>query len=105
MPDVLELARFRVPDHEEKAFLASRPAFLAAALENFDGLKSVQLAKLDDGSYVDVAVWESREQCRLAMRTAMNYAAVAAFLSHVGEDLGIESGEIIDGAERAPVAV
>lgn len=101
MPDVLELARFRPSDGQEEAMLASRPAFLEAAMEHFDGLKSVHLVKLDDGTYVDVAVWETREQCQLAAESCMNHPAVADFLSHCGEELGIETGEIVDGAERA----
>lgn len=100
VPDVLELARFRVAADQEEEFLASRPAFLAEAIENFEGLKSVHLARLDDGSYVDVAIWETREQCQIGMETSMNYPAVAKFLSYVSEDLGMETGEVIDGATR-----
>jgi hypothetical protein len=103
MSDVLELSRFRVAPDTEEAFLASYPA-CARALEDFEGFKSVSLAKLDDGTYVFVGTWGKREHCQRAMETAMNVSAIATFLSYLAEDISMDYGDVVDAGERSIAA-
>lgn len=56
----------------------------------------MSLAKLDDGAYVFVGTWAKREHCHAAMEVAMDKPAIAAFLSHISEDIGMEYGDVVD---------
>jgi heme-degrading monooxygenase HmoA len=95
MPELLELSRFRVNEESEDEFLASYPA-CARALEDLEGFRGVNLAKLDDGSYVFVGTWAKREHCEAAMEEATNVDAISAFLAHISEDISMEYGDVID---------
>jgi heme-degrading monooxygenase HmoA len=92
----LELGRFVVEPDQEQQFLAKREAMVKAAKENFPGLIDITLAKLDDGSYVDVAFWEDRSFVKTAIAKAETIPAVVDWLQHIGEDLSTEFGTVVD---------
>ena len=96
----LELGRYVIERHQEQPFLAKRGAMIEAAKENFPGLIDVTLAKLDDGSYVDAWIWEDRSYCEAAMAKAEAVPAVADWLQHIGEDVSMEFGTVVDAAQR-----
>jgi hypothetical protein len=96
----LELGRYVVEGDQERPFLAKRGAMVEAAKENFPGLIDVTLARLDDGSYVDVLIWEDRSFCELAMAKAEAVPAVADWLRHIGEDFSVEFGKVVDAEEH-----
>jgi hypothetical protein len=92
----LELGRYVVEGEQERQLLAKREAMVEAARENFEGLIDVTLARLDDGSYVDVFIWEERRFCEMAMAKVEAVPAVADWLGHIGEDFSLEYGEVVD---------
>ena len=94
----LELGRYIVEGDQEQQMLAKREAMVEAAKENFEGLIDVTLARLDDGSYVDVLIWEDRHFCEMAKAEAV--PAVADWLQHIGEDFSMEFGTVVDADQR-----
>jgi len=96
----LELGRFVVEHDQEQQFLAKREAMVSAAKENFPGLIDVTVSKLDDGSYVDVAIWEDRSFVKTAIAKAETIPAVVDWLRHIDEDLSTEFGTVVD-ADRS----
>jgi len=92
----LELSRYVVEDDQEQQFLAKRGAMIKAAKENFPGLIDVTLAKLDDGSYVDAWIWEDRSFCDTAMAQVETVPVVVEWLQHIGEDVSMEFGTVVD---------
>jgi hypothetical protein len=96
----LELGRYVIESDQEQQFLAKREAMVKAAKENFPGLIDVTLAKLDDGSYVDSWIWEDRSFCEAAMAKAEAVPAVADWLQHIGEDVSMEFGTLVEAEKR-----
>ncbi len=100
MSRTLELSRYVVEGDQEQAFLAKRGAMVKAAKENFPGLIDVKLAKLDDGSYVDAWIWEDRSFCEAAMAKVETVSAVVDWLQHIGEDVSMEFGTVVDADQQ-----
>ena len=100
MSRTLELSRYVVEDDQEQQFLAKRGAMVEAAKENFPGLIDVTLAKLDDGSYVDAWIWEDRSFCEAAMAKVETVPVVVDWLQHIGEDVSLQFGTLVD-ADRS----
>ena len=98
MSTTLEIGRFSVRAGQEQEFLAKRTAMLKASKEHFPGLIDATLAKLDDGTYVDIVLWETRDACHAAFEQAENVAAVAEWLAHVDSDLEMIFGHVVDAA-------
>ena len=96
MSRTLELGRYVIESDQEQQFLAKREAMVKAAKENFPGLIDVTLAKLDDGSYVDAWIWEDRSFCEAAMAKVEGVPAVVDWLQHIGEDVSMEFGTVVD---------
>ena len=100
MSRTLELSRYVVEGDQEQQFLGKREAMVKAAKENFPGLIDVTLAKLDDGSYVDAWIWEDRSFCEAAMAKVETVPLVVDWLQHIGEDLSMEFGTVVDANQR-----
>ena len=100
MSRTLELGRYVIERDQEQPFLAKRGAMVEAAKENFPGLIDVTLAKLDDGSYVDAWIWEDRSYCKAAMAKAEAVPAVADWLQHLGEDISMEFGTVVEADQH-----
>ena len=100
MSRTLELSRYVVEDDQEQPFLAKRGAMVEAAKENFPGLIDVTLAKLDDGSYVDAWIWEDRSFCEAAMAKVETVPVVVDWLKHIGEDVSMEFGTLVEAEKR-----
>ena len=63
-----ELATFTVREGEEASLVAERPQMIAALGRAFPGVLGAWLAKRDDGSWVDVILWHSREEAEHAAK-------------------------------------
>jgi hypothetical protein len=96
----LELSRYVVEGDQEQQFLAKRGAMVEAAKENFPGLIDVMVAKLDDGSYVDTWIWEDRSFCEAAMAKVETVPVVVDWLGHIGEDVSMEFGTLVEAEKR-----
>ncbi|HXK33906.1 MAG TPA: antibiotic biosynthesis monooxygenase [Dehalococcoidia bacterium] len=104
MSEIIELARFKVREGEEAAFLARRPAMLEAARKHLPGLLRIELVKLDGGEWIDVVVWDSREHAENAPAIAAGLPEFAAWMAHIAEDTAMDIGVVHDRAEAAAVA-
>ena len=60
----------------------------------------VTLAKLDDGSYVDAWIWEDRSFCEAAMAKVETVPVVVDWLQHIGEDVSMEFGTVVEADQR-----
>jgi hypothetical protein len=95
MTQTLEIVRTTLkPDSEERMLAARQPA-IDELRANCAGLVAAYLAKLEDGSYVDVVVWESMELARAAAKRAPQLPACAELFSTIGDDLSMEHAEIV----------
>ena len=90
----MEIARFRVREGAEQSLLAERPAMLAALRERFPAAGDAHLARLDDGTWVDVIVWSSREEADRAQREVFDHPEIAGWFGHISEVVAMEHGEL-----------
>jgi hypothetical protein len=89
-----ELATFTVREGDEASLVAERPQMIAALGQAFPGLLGAWLAKRDDGSWVDVILWQSREAAEKAARDVDDVPAAKAWFQHIGESQGLEHVEV-----------
>ena len=61
MADYVQVVHARVLPEVEEAMLAKRPAFVGAMKRAIPGLVDASLVKLEDGTWLDIVRWESRE--------------------------------------------
>jgi hypothetical protein len=90
----LELAAFTVRDGAEPALLAERPEMLAALRRAFPGALAAWLTKEDDGSWLDVIVWRSREEAEEAARGIDQVPEARRWLRHIAESQGARHVEV-----------
>jgi heme-degrading monooxygenase HmoA len=72
----LELVRFSVAPDREEEFLAAREAAVRG-MRTLPGLLSATLARADDGSWLDLVLWRTREEALAAARAFETGAAPA----------------------------
>lgn len=90
MPLVFEHAAFTVCDGHEQALLDERPAMIAALRRVFPGLVSSWLARREDGTWLDMILWRSREDAEYSARHVTEVPEAVAWFGHIGEAHGIE---------------
>ncbi len=90
MAQVFEFAAFTVHEGHEQALLDERPAMIAALRRAFPGLLSSWLTRRDDGSWLDVILWQSRPEAEHAAEHAADVPEAAAWFAHISESRGIE---------------
>ena len=91
-----ELAQFVVRDGAEEALLAERPAMVRALREAFPTMLAAWLTREDDGSWLDVVLWESREAAEEAARRVNEVAEARSWFGHIAESRGLRHVEIVD---------
>ena len=98
MASVIEIRRFRVKAGEEQAFLEDRARMMEVLRSRFPEMRDICLARLDDGAWVAVASWGSREDADRASAEAADIPAFGALITHI-EDEGptIERGMLAQG--------
>jgi heme-degrading monooxygenase HmoA len=67
MPEFYEIVHAKVRDGAEDEMLRRRPVLEAGVREKLPGLLDILLVRLDDGTYLDVLRWESREAADAAI--------------------------------------
>ncbi|CAA9395909.1 MAG: hypothetical protein AVDCRST_MAG03-916 [uncultured Rubrobacteraceae bacterium] len=98
MAQAIEMVRFTVKPGEEAALIDGRPGMLLALSEQHPGMMSARLARMDGGLWLDMIVWESRELALAAAEDAPGIPAVAGWLSHIAEVLGVEHADVVVAA-------
>lgn len=83
----------------QQALLAERKAVITALGRAFSGLLSAWLSQRDDGSWLDVILWRSREQAEHPTAHATEVPEAAAWFTHIDQSRGIEHSRL-----RVPLA-
>lgn len=94
MQEALEIARFTVKPEVEEEFLAEREQMIAHLRRHFPGLIDAQLVKLENGEYLDLVRWASREQALRAAEGVMEVPEIAAWFGHIAEVRGMDYAEV-----------
>jgi len=94
MPQVFEFAAFTVREGHDQAMLDERPAMIAALSRALPGVVSSWLTQREDGSWLDVILWASREEAEHAAKHATEVPEAAAWFAHIDESRGIEHLEV-----------
>lgn len=97
--EVMELGRFKVKTGRLDAFLAKRKTMVEAAIRELPGLRRIELVKLDDGTWVDLVLWDDRASSEHALEHGPDIPAIGAWLNEIEADVEMIYGDIQD---RAP---
>jgi pyrroloquinoline quinone (PQQ) biosynthesis protein C len=89
-----ELATFSVREADEASLVAERPQMIAALGRAFPGLLAAWLAKRDDGSWIDVILWRSREEAERAAKHVDGVPSAKAWFRHIAESHGLQHVEV-----------
>jgi hypothetical protein len=92
----IELASFTIHDGVEHTFLAERPAMIAALKQRFPGCLAAFLTKEDDGGWLDVLLWRSREEAEEAARLVDTVPECKEWFRHIAESGGLRHVEVED---------
>ena len=93
-----ELAHFTVRDGEEEALIAERAEMLGALRRAFPAARAAWLTKQDDGSWLDVILWSSREAAEEAARRIDELPEALAWFRHIAESHGVRHVDIVHEA-------
>jgi hypothetical protein len=91
-----ELAAFTVRQENEAALLAERAEMIAALQRAFPGALAAWLTRQDDGSWLDVVLWRSREDAEEAARNVHRVPEAKAWFRHIAESRGLRHVEVAD---------
>src|SRR5919197_3344 len=91
----LELAAFTVREGAEPALLAERPEMLAALRQAFPAVLAAWLTRQDDGSWLDVVLWRSREAAEEAARRIDEVAEARSWFRHIAESHDLRHVEVM----------
>jgi len=90
-----ELAHFVVHEEDEEALLAERPAMVRALQEAFPDALAAWLTRQDDGSWLDVVLWQSREAAEEAAGRIDEVAEARSWFRHIAESHGLRHVEVL----------
>ena len=85
MMPTFELAEFTVREGEEAALVAERPEMINALRRAFPAALAAWLTKQDDGSWLDVILWRSREAAEDAARRVNDLPEALSWFRHIAE--------------------
>jgi hypothetical protein len=107
MNEIYEVVRSRVEPANEAAMLELRPAMVAAVRRRFPALLDARLVRMDDGTWLDVVRWSSREAADEAAAEFAEIPEAREMSALVAEVLSFEHGVLAEpaAAERAERSV
>jgi hypothetical protein len=98
LPEFYDVAHAKVREGAEEELVQGLPALHEGVREKLPGLIEITLVRLDDGSYIHVLRWESREAADAAIpKFGEVPEAVEIHDLLSGGDLGMYRGEVIEG--------
>jgi heme-degrading monooxygenase HmoA len=98
MPEFYDVVHAKVRDGVEEEMLSRRPALEAGVKEKLPGLLDIRLVRLDDGTYLDILRWESREAADAAMEKFAEVPEAGEIHEFLGGgDLAHHRGEVAAG--------
>jgi hypothetical protein len=89
---VYEVVRSRVRPGAEEDMLRLRPRMISAVRERFPELLDARLVQLDDGSWLDLVQWTSREAAERAAASMAEIPEAAAMGELLDEIVSFEHG-------------
>jgi hypothetical protein len=95
MTQVIEHASFTVLDGHEQALLNERQMMIGALRRAFPGLVSAWLTRREDGSWLDVILWENREAAEYSAEHVTEIPEAVAWFAHIDKSQGIEHLEVL----------
>lgn len=95
---VLRLDRFTIDPADTREMLARHAALVAVAKDAFPGLIDVQLAKVDDQTWIDVWRWDSLASAQAAVAGAAAVPAAGAAFALI-KDVTVEFTEVVEGKQ------
>jgi hypothetical protein len=93
---VLRLDRFTVNPADTADLLAKHADLVNVAKDVFPGLIDVQLAQVDDRTWIDVWRWDTLASAQAAVASAPSIPQAGAAFA-LTKDLTVEFAEVIDG--------
>jgi hypothetical protein len=90
----LELAAFRVRSEDERSLVDERPAMIGALQRAFPGALAAWLCKQDDGSWLDVILWRSREEAEDAASRIDDVPEAKRWFRHITESQGVRHVDV-----------
>jgi heme-degrading monooxygenase HmoA len=97
MPEFYDVVHAKVRGGAEEEMLNRRPALEAGVRKKLPGLLDIRLVRLDDGTYLDVLRWESREAADAAIELFAKVPEAGEIHSFLSEDLAHHRGEVAGG--------
>ena len=89
-----ELAHFAVREGEEGVLLAERPAMVRALKDAFPDALAAWLTREDDGSWLDVILWRSREAAEEAAQRIDRVPEARHWFRHIAASKGVRHVEV-----------
>jgi heme-degrading monooxygenase HmoA len=98
MPEFYEVVHAKVRDGAEEEMLSRRPALEAGVRKQLPGLLDIRLIRLEDGTYIDLLRWESREAADAAVEKFAEIPEAGEIHSFLGGGpLAHHRGEVATG--------
>jgi hypothetical protein len=91
-----ELAAFTVREQDEAELLAERADMIQALQRAFPGALAAWLTRQDDGSWLDVILWRSRDEAEEAARSIDDVPEAKSWFRHIAESRGLRHVEVAD---------
>ena len=97
MPEFYDVVHARVRDGAEEEMLSRRPALEDGVRQKLPGLRDIRLVRLDDGTYLDVLRWESREAADAAIELFAEVPEAGEIHGFLPEGIAHHRGEVAGG--------
>jgi heme-degrading monooxygenase HmoA len=97
MPEFYDVVHARVRDGAEEEMLSRRLALEAGVRQKLPGLLDIRLVRLDDGTYLDVLRWESREAADAAIELFAKVPEAGEIHGFLPEGIAHHRGEVAGG--------
>ena len=97
MSEFYEIVHAKVRDGAEEEMLSRRPVLEAGVREKLPGLLDIRLVRLDDGTYLDVLRWQSREAADAAIEKFAEVPEAEEIHAFLPEGLAHYRGEVVEG--------
>jgi heme-degrading monooxygenase HmoA len=94
MPEFYDVVHAKVRDGADEEMLSRRPELEAGVREKLPGLLEIRLIRLDDGTYLDVLRWESREAADAAIEKFAEVPEAGEIHDFLAEGLAHYRGEV-----------
>ena len=96
MAPTFELAAFTVRREDEAALLGERAEMIQGLQRAFPAALAAWLTGQEDGSWLDVILWRSRQEAEEAARNIERVPEAKAWFRHIAESRGLRHVDVVD---------